>query len=67
MRAVIDRFEEEWAVLEVEGYLMWNVPREFLPEGINEGSVVQFFFSPDPEGTAAAGDEMETLVNETFE
>ncbi|AEG59248.1 DUF3006 domain-containing protein [Desulforamulus ruminis] len=66
MRAIVDRFEEEWAVLEVEGSLMWNVPRDFLPEEVKEGSVVQFFFSFDPDATAEAEEEIETLINDVF-
>ncbi|GAB6158248.1 hypothetical protein JCM39194_14480 [Desulfotomaculum varum] len=45
MKAVIDRFEGGWAVLEVEGKIMWNVPRQFLPPEAGEGDAVEFAFA----------------------
>ncbi|AQS59989.1 DUF3006 domain-containing protein [Desulforamulus ferrireducens] len=45
MRAVIDRFEENWAVLEAPHGIMWNVPRQFLPPEVKEGDEVAFSFT----------------------
>lgn len=45
MKAVIDRFEADWAVLEVAGKIMWQVPRDFLPPGSKEGSRLEFHFA----------------------
>ncbi|WP_041274631.1 DUF3006 domain-containing protein [Desulforamulus reducens] len=45
MKAVVDRFEGAWAVLEVQGKMMWNVPRDFLPSGTSEGTMVEFNFA----------------------
>ncbi|MBZ0320253.1 MAG: DUF3006 domain-containing protein [Anaerolineae bacterium] len=36
MKAVVDRFEGEWAVLLIEGQPI-NVRRELLPAGVGEG------------------------------
>lgn len=44
MKGIIDRFEGDWAVLEVEGQRMWQVPREFLPEQAKEGDCLSFSF-----------------------
>ncbi|MEW6697982.1 MAG: DUF3006 domain-containing protein [Bacillota bacterium] len=44
MRAVIDRFEEKWAVLETEGRVIWQVPRDFLPPEAGEGDTIEFSF-----------------------
>lgn len=44
MRAVIDRFEADWAVLEVAGKIMWQVPQNFLPPGAREGSKLEVNF-----------------------
>lgn len=44
MRATVDRFEENWAVLEAPDRVMWNVPRQFLPPEIKEGDEVAFSF-----------------------
>lgn len=40
MRAIIDRFEDGFAVLELEGGKMVNVPIEIIPKGAKEGDVV---------------------------
>lgn len=44
MKAVIDRFEGKWAVLEAEGRVIWQVPRDFLPSEAEEGDTVEFSF-----------------------
>lgn len=36
MKAVVDRFEGEWAVLLVKGQVV-NVPKDLLPAGAKEG------------------------------
>lgn len=36
MKAIVDRFEGEWAVLLIDGQPV-NVRRELLPDGIGEG------------------------------
>ncbi|GAB6179960.1 hypothetical protein JCM14036_12790 [Desulfotomaculum defluvii] len=45
MKAVIDRFEENWAILEVVGKIMWQVPRNFLPPQAQEGSKLEVHFT----------------------
>ena len=38
MRAVIDRFEGDWAVLELEDGVLRQLPRDRLPAGAREGA-----------------------------
>ncbi|WP_045168562.1 DUF3006 domain-containing protein [Caldicellulosiruptor morganii] len=40
MRAVIDRFENGFAILELENGKMVNVPAELIPQGAREGDVI---------------------------
>ncbi len=42
--AVIDRFEEEKAILKLEGNQTLITPIDYLPEGAKEGGVLQVFF-----------------------
>jgi len=62
---VIDRLEGEMAVLEVEGTIMWNVPRDFLPPQAREGDVLEFFFTLSEDRSEF--DENEQLMKEVFE
>jgi hypothetical protein len=41
MKYTIDRFEEDFAVLEDEGRSMRSVPRGLLPPGLREGDAVE--------------------------
>lgn len=40
MKFIIDRFEGDYAVAELESKEMINVPKKILPEGTCEGSVI---------------------------
>ena len=40
MKFIIDRFEGDYAIVELENKKMINVPKEILPEGVYEGSVI---------------------------
>lgn len=42
MRLVIDRFEGEYAICEKDDRNMQSVLRSHLPEGIHEGSCLQY-------------------------
>lgn len=42
MKAIIDRFEGEWAVLELEGNISKNISLSMLPHGVKEGDVIIF-------------------------
>ncbi len=52
MKAVIDRFEGDFAVIFIgEKEIKINIPRQLLPAGAREGSWLQMSFELDPEGT----------------
>lgn len=55
MRYAVDRFEEEWAVLQDDEGRCRNVERRRLPAGVRQGDVLRETeegFLPDPEETA---------------
>lgn len=52
MKAVIDRFEGDLAVILIGGEeIKVNIPRQLLPAGTHEGSWLKISFELDPEGT----------------
>jgi len=69
MQAVIDRFEGELAVLEIEGKFK-NVPRRNIPEGAREGDVLVFkdqFWIIDKELTLDRKKANEALLRELLQ
>ncbi|SDZ06089.1 Protein of unknown function [Proteiniborus ethanoligenes] len=40
MKGIIDRFEENFAVVELEDNTMQNIPKELLPREAEEGTVI---------------------------
>lgn len=69
MRAVIDRFEGEFAVMEfADGYK--NIPRQVLPDEAREGDVLLFqddHWIIDPEATHKRKEKIEKLAAELWE
>ena len=57
MRAIIDRLEDGFAVLELDDETTVNIPLEHAPEGAREGAVVEYengaILSIDEAATAA--------------
>ncbi|MDD4588432.1 MAG: DUF3006 domain-containing protein [Heliobacteriaceae bacterium] len=49
---ILDRFEENWAVLEREDRTTFRLPRDLLPAGVREGDVLSLTIRVDPETTA---------------
>jgi hypothetical protein len=45
MKVVIDRFEGEIAVIELENGDMVDIPKKILPNNAKEGSIVNSLFS----------------------
>ncbi|WP_050606305.1 DUF3006 domain-containing protein [Clostridium niameyense] len=54
MKGIIDRFEEEFAVVELESGETMNIPINKMPKGIREGVVINIF------GRRISIDESET-------
>lgn len=42
MKGIIDRFEGDIAVVELDGQIVKNVKRDILPAGVKEGSAIEF-------------------------
>jgi hypothetical protein len=40
MKVIIDRFEGDFAVVELEDRSMVNMPRQLLPDGAKEGDIL---------------------------
>lgn len=47
MKFIIDRFESDYAVVELENKKIINVPKDILPEGAYEGSVISVIINED--------------------
>lgn len=54
MKAVIDRFEGEYAVLLIEQEeVQMDFPKKLLPEDIKEGDILRINIELDPDETSA--------------
>ncbi|HMK45486.1 MAG TPA: DUF3006 domain-containing protein [Methanocella sp.] len=64
MKAAIDRFEEGLAVLVFRGSVpaIINLPVQLLPEGCQEGDILDIRISRDFEGTEAARKRVSGLI-----
>ncbi len=65
MRYTIDRFEDDFAVVELENGGMANVPRMVLPAEAKEGDVV--CVDVDADGTAQKKREIEGRLDRLFQ
>ena len=64
IRVVIDRFEEELAVLEIEGEGFVDWPRKFLPKDSHEGAILDFDIELNPEAEAEQRKKVAALQDE---
>ena len=64
MKATIDRFEEDLAVLIVRGEVptVLHIPVWLLPEECKEGDILDICISRDVEGTEAAKKRVSDLI-----
>ena len=63
---IIDRFEEDWAVLEYEG-IVFNVPRALLPDDAKEGDVINIILEINRQETHKKREIIRKLEDELFE
>jgi hypothetical protein len=63
---IIDRFEEDWAVLEYEG-IVFNVPRALLPDDAKEGDVINIILEINRQETHKRREIIRKLEDELFE
>jgi len=61
LKAVIDRIEEEMAVLEVEGSYELVVPLKFLPEGSSAGNILEINISSNPRAEEAQREKIRKM------
>lgn len=47
MKIIIDRFEEEFAVVELENKIMLNISKEIIPPNAKEGDVISIEIDVD--------------------
>ena len=62
---IIDRFEGDWAVLEM-GRRTFNFPRSLLPEGAREGDVLDIKIAVDNLATTKRKMKIDKLAGELF-
>ncbi|MEI6632943.1 MAG: DUF3006 domain-containing protein [Chlamydiota bacterium] len=67
VRAIVDRIEEDLAVLEVGGEGMVEWPVKFLPRGLGEGNVLDVEFTINKKAEAEARAEISDLQRELLE
>ncbi|NLL53412.1 MAG: DUF3006 domain-containing protein [Peptococcaceae bacterium] len=70
MKGIIDRFEGEFAVVELDNREMKNIKKEILPEGIKEGTAIKFVngeWQIDQERTENLKSEIDDLAKNLFE
>lgn len=65
MQAVIDRFEENKAVLLLgDEEIKVIFPKQYLPDGVKEGDYLQIDLAYDEAATAVAKNESERLLSD---
>ncbi|NIM47485.1 MAG: DUF3006 family protein [Candidatus Aenigmarchaeota archaeon] len=63
VEGVIDRFEEDLAVIKVDfGEIVW--PKDKLPKGVGEGSVIHLKINSDKEETENKEELAKSLLKE---
>ena len=64
MKAVIDRFESDYAVMLFrDEEVNVDIPRQLLPPGAKEGSWLNVSFELDPEGEKKQREKIEGLLD----
>jgi len=64
MKFIIDRFEGNYAVVELENKIIINVPRSMLPKESKEGSVISIVV--DQEETEKRKNNIKKLTNDLW-
>ncbi|MEQ8189104.1 MAG: DUF3006 domain-containing protein [Candidatus Eremiobacterota bacterium] len=64
MKVIIDRFEENYAVVELSDKKTVDLPRELIPEGAEEGDVLDI--TVDYEETKKRKEEIADLVEDMW-
>lgn len=64
---IIDRFEEDWAIIETQTRHTFNLPRSVLPPGIKEGDVITLQVGIDVAGTKTRTEESKHRLGNFFD
>lgn len=67
MKMIIDRFEGDFAVVELPNKKMINVPRHLVPGDAKEGTVLIIEFKMDVDGTEKRNENIAKLMFDLFE
>lgn len=69
IKLIIDRFEEEWVILETQDNnpITFNFPRHLLPQEAKEGTVLNINIDIDQEETKRRKDKIQNLLNKLKE
>lgn len=63
---IIDRFEEDWAVIEYDNQI-FKLPRNLLPKTAQEGDVLNISISIDKEATSKRRKDSDSLLDDFFD
>ncbi|EHQ88535.1 DUF3006 domain-containing protein [Desulfosporosinus youngiae] len=63
---IVDRFEENWAIIETENRTMFKLPRSILPIDLKEGDVINIQVSINSEATKQRSDKAKSLLDNFF-
>ena len=61
----MDRFEGDWAVLELDGQV-FNVPKFLLPPEAREGDALRLSLEVDPSSTRGQREKIRSLEDRLF-
>jgi len=64
---IIDRFEEDWAIVEMENRTTFNLPRSILPTDLKEGDVIDIKVSINSEATKQRSEKANSLLDNFFD
>lgn len=70
IKGIIDRFEGEYAVIELENLKVINIPKDYLPQNVKEGDVVVIKDNEcyiDIEETQRRKERIEKIFEDLFE
>jgi len=64
---IIDRFEEDWAIVEIENRTTFNLPRSILPTDLKEGDVINIQVTINSEATKQRSEKAKSLLDNFFD
>jgi len=64
---IIDRFEGDWAIVETENRIIFNLPRSILPTDLKEGDVISIQINVDPVATKQRSKNTKSLLDNFFD